>query len=153
VVIILAIGAASFSTAGGIKLFRIGAMFVQGNRELDRLIYPHGVRPSKLGGQPYDVQAMKAIWVGFLTFVLAAVALSLFLASEGIPYEGAVLAALSALSNAGPVYASDWAVGVDWPTYAEMDPASRIGLCLGMVLGRLEIVAVLGLFVFAVRRG
>ncbi|MEJ8573197.1 TrkH family potassium uptake protein [Microbaculum marinum] len=153
VVIVMAIGAASFSTAGGIKLFRIGAMFIQGSRELNRLVYPHGVRPSKLGGQSYDIQTMKAIWVGFLAFVLAAITLSLVLASEGVPYEGAVLAALSALSNVGPVYSSDWAISTGWPAYAQMSEVARLALCMGMILGRLEVIAFLGLIVFIVRRG
>ncbi len=151
--ILLAVGAASFSTAGGIKLFRIGAMLVQAGRELRRLVYPHGIRPSKLGGQPYDIQVMKAIWTGFLAFVFAAAALSLILASGGIPYEGAVIAALSAISNAGPVYASDWAVGTDWPSYSRMGTGARLALCGGMILGRLEVVAALGLVVYLVRRG
>lgn len=153
VAILLAIGAASFSTAGGIKLFRVGAMLVQGGRELNRLVYPHGIRPSRLGGQPYDIQVMKAIWTGFLAFVFAIVALSLLLASEGLPYEGAVMAALSAVSNAGPIYASDWAVSGDWPSYADMDTGAQLALCLGMILGRLEVVAALGLLVYMVRRG
>lgn len=151
--ILLAVGAASFSTAGGIKMFRIGSMLVQGNRELNRLVYPHGIRPSNLGGQPYNMQVMKAIWSGFLAFVLATVGLSLLLASEAIPYEGAVLAALSAMSNVGPVYASDWSIAAEWPAYAAMQPLARIGLCMGMILGRLEVIAVLGLFVYIVRRG
>ncbi len=153
VAILLAVGAASFSTAGGIKLFRIGSMLVQAHRELTRLIYPHGIRPSRLGGQPYDIQVMKAIWSGFLAFILAAVALSLLLASTEIPYEGAMLAALSALSNAGPVYASDWAAASGWPSYGEMDTISHLGLCFGMILGRLEVVAALGLAVYVIRRG
>jgi len=153
VAILLAVGGASFSTGGGIKMFRIGSMLVQGYRELNRLVYPHGIRPSKLGGQPYDMQVMKAIWSGFLAFVLAALSLSLLLAGEGIPYEGAVLAALSAMSNAGPVYASDWSAAAGWPGYIDMDPIARIGLCLGMILGRLEVLAVLGLFVYVARRG
>jgi trk/ktr system potassium uptake protein len=152
VVIILAIGATSFSTGGGIKLFRVGAMLVQAGRELHRLVYPHAVRPSHLGGQSYDIQVMKAIWSGFLAFVFATLAVSLVLASQEIAYEGAVLAALSAVSNAGPVYASDWA-GVAWTSYAEMDPTARLALCFGMILGRLEVIAVLGLLVYSVRRG
>ncbi|TCT12379.1 trk system potassium uptake protein TrkH [Tepidamorphus gemmatus] len=149
---VVAIGAASFSTGGGIKVFRVGAMLLQGGRELNRLVYPHGVRPSTLAGQAYDMQLMKAIWSGFLAFVLAAVGLSLMVAAEGIPYDGAVVAALSALSNAGPVYASDWA-GAGWPAYAELGSGTRLMLCAGMILGRLEIVAVLGLIVYAARRG
>ena len=149
---VLSIGATSFSTGGGIKVFRIGAMVLQGGRELNRLIYPHGVRPSTLGGQVYDMQVMKAIWSGFLAFVLAAIALSLLLAAEGIPYDGSVIGALSALSNAGPIYASDWA-GAGWPAYSELGSGTRLMLCAGMILGRLEVIAVFGLFVYAARRG
>lgn len=149
---LMAIGAASFSTGGGIKIFRVGALILQSGRELNRLVYPHGVRPSTLGGQPYDMQVMKAIWTGFFAFVLAALGLSLLLAAEGVPYEGAVIGALSALSNVGPVYAAGWE-GAGWPAYAQMAPSTRLLLCFGMILGRLETVAVLGLFVYASRRG
>jgi len=153
VAVLLAVGAASFSTAGGIKMFRVGSMLVQGYRELNRLIYPHGIRPSRLGGQPYDIQVMKAIWSGFLAFVIAAVLLSFVIAAADVPYEGAVFAALSALSNAGPVYASDWAASAEWPSYAEMGTVSQAALCVGMILGRLEVIAALGLAVYLIRRG
>jgi trk system potassium uptake protein len=153
VFLFVAVGAAGFSTAGGIKLFRIGAMVIQSGRELNRLVYPHAIRPARFGSQTYDIQIMKAIWSGFLVFIAGAVALSWLIASEGVAYEGALLAALSILSNAGPVYASDWAIGQEWLTYAQMSASTRLALCLGMILGRLEIIAALALIVFARRHG
>lgn len=152
IVILVAVGAASFSTGGGIKVFRVAAMLVQGGRELNRLVYPHGIRPSRLGGQLYDIQVMKAIWSAFLAFVFAVFGLSLLVAAGGVPYEGSVLAALSAISNIGPLYASDWTDASGWRAYSDLHPTVRLGLCFGMILGRLEVVAVLGLVVFAARR-
>lgn len=149
----VAVGAAGFSTAGGIKLFRLGAMLVQAGRELNRLVYPHAIRSARFGSQSYDIQIMKAIWAGFLVFVAGAVGLSWLIALEGVPYEGALLAALAILSNAGPVYSSDWALGEDWLSYGQFSAVTRLALCFGMILGRLEIIAALALVVFARRHG
>jgi trk system potassium uptake protein len=152
VLLIVAMGGAAFSTAGGVKLFRVGAMLVQAGRELNRLVYPHGVRPARFGSQSYDIQIMKAIWSGFLAFIAAVAVLSWIVASEGVAYEGALLAALSILSNAGPVYASAWAVGQDWASYAAMSAGTKLALSAGMILGRIEIIAALAIIVFARRQ-
>lgn len=151
VFVLVAVGAAAFSTGGGIKPFRIGAMMVQAGRELKRLVYPHSIRSNRFGSQTYDIQIMKAIWSGFLVFVAGATLLSWLIALEGVAYEGALLAALSILSNAGPVYSSAWSIGQDWPSYAEMSGVTQLALCIGMILGRLEIIAALALAVFVGR--
>lgn len=153
VAILVLIGGTSFSTAGGIKYFRAAAMLMQANRELRRLIYPHGIRPSKLGGQPYSIQIMKAIWAGAFAFIATTTVLSLVLAEMGIPYVGAVLAALSAVSNIGPVYTSDWAIGTGWPGYGDLEPQVKLAICFGMIIGRLQMTAMLGLIVYVIRRG
>ena len=153
VLTVMAVGAAAFSTGGGIKLFRLGAMLVQAGRELTRLVYPHSIRPARYGSQEYDIQIMKAIWSGALVFVAGALALSWIIAAEGIAYEGSALAALAILSNAGPVYSSDWAVGQEWLSYAQMSYATKVALSAGMILGRLEILAAIAIIVFARRRG
>ncbi len=139
------IGAGSFSTAGGIKFYRLGAMFVQAGRELNRLIYPHGVRPAKFGGQHYDIQIMKAIWAFFLTVVIFVPVLGAYLAEGNLPLEGALLAAAAAFANAGPIYASGWLQGVDqWPAIGEFPADKKVVLCATMILGRMEILALFG---------
>lgn len=146
--VVVAIGAASFSTAGGIKFFRIGAMLVQGSREMNRLIYPHGIRPARFGSQSYDIQMMKAIWSSFVAFIGTMMVVSWIVAAGGVPYEGALLASVSALSNAGPIYESDWRATGDWPPFSDMPWQAQLALCGAMILGRLEIIAVLGLIVY-----
>ncbi|MCT4656150.1 MAG: hypothetical protein N4A65_10100, partial [Cohaesibacter sp.] len=64
------VGATPFSTAGGLKLYRIGAMMMQAVREVGRLIYPHSIRGGKFGKTDYTIQLMKAIWASFLVSII-----------------------------------------------------------------------------------
>lgn len=145
VLFVILVGAGSFSTAGGIKFYRIGAMLVQAGRELNRLIYPHGVRSAKFGGQQYNIQILKAIWAYFLTVAVFVPVVAVFLAGENLPMDGALLASASAFANAGPVYASGWLPGAEqWPPISEFSPVKKIVLCATMILGRLEILALFG---------
>ena len=80
--ILLALGgAAALSTAGGIKFYRIGAMTVQSMHELRRLIFPHSVRSTRFGSQPYDLGLMKAIWANLVMVVVVVIASALLLSS------------------------------------------------------------------------
>ncbi|MCK0197802.1 TrkH family potassium uptake protein [Ancylobacter sp. 6x-1] len=145
VLLIIFMGGASFSTSGGIKLHRVGAMVLQSLMELNRLVMPHAVRPRQLGRQTVPLQAMKAVWV---CFVVATVTLG-FLAAAIAPampsFDAAYVAAMSAMTNAGPVYGAGWEAGTVWPEWGALPAYAKLLLGTGMVLGRLEIVVVLGL--------
>ena len=138
-------GAGSFSTAGGIKWYRLGGMMTQAGRELNRLIYPHGVRSARFGGQEYNIQLMKAIWAYFLTVVIFVPIVGILLTGPDLTFDGALLASASAFSNVGPVYASGWFAGTEqWPEVAAMGTGRKLVLCATMILGRVEILALFG---------
>ncbi len=140
------IGGAGFSTAGGLKLFRAGAMLAQSNRELRRLIYPHGVRPAYFGGQVYNIQMMKSVWSVFVLYLGVAAALAAALGLFGFDFDAAITAAISNLVNAGPVYTALANQNPDWMSYSQLSTGGMITLILTMVLGRLEIIGLIVLF-------
>jgi trk system potassium uptake protein TrkH len=140
------IGGAGFSTAGGLKLFRAGAMLAQSNRELRRLIYPHGVRPAHFGGQVYNIQMMKSVWSIFVLYLGIAAALAATLGLFGFDFDAAITVAISNLVNAGPVYSALANQNPDWMSYSELSTGGMITLILTMVLGRLEIIGLIVLF-------
>ncbi len=143
---LIAVGGASFSTAGGIKLFRVSTMFVQAHRELKRLIHPHGISSAKAVGKTFDIQIMKSIWALFVVFLVAVGAVALVLGLEGESYNTAITAAVAALSNAGPALGMTLdAGGGPAEGYASMSAVSLISLCIGMILGKVEFLTVLGL--------
>lgn len=141
------VGGGRFSTAGGLKVHRIMSMLRQIGRELRLLVFPHGVRPSRFGGEAADVEIVKAAWITMTAFAITIAAIALMVAGSGVGYGAALMAAVGAVSNMGPVY--DFAQPENFstaPTYAAMSPFAQLSLCLGMILGRFEILSFLSIF-------
>ncbi|QFR32441.1 TrkH family potassium uptake protein [Ancylobacter sp. TS-1] len=152
VITLVFIGGASFSTAGGIKIYRAGTMALQSYLELERLVHPHAVHPRRLGQQSVTLQMMKAIWIMFGVACTAIAGLTVAIAPAMPSFESAFVAIVSALSNVGPVYAVAWQPGVAWPDWGALPAYAQLILALAMILGRLEILVVLGLANFALWR-
>lgn len=152
VLTVVFIGGASFSTAGGIKIYRTGVMVLQSLRELERLVHPSAVHPRRLGQQNVTLQMMKAIWIMFGVACTVIGALTVALAPAMPSFEAAFVAVVTALSNVGPVYAVNWQPDVNWPDWGALPAYAQLILALAMILGRLEILVVLGLANFALWR-
>lgn len=140
----LMLGGTGFSTAGGIKFYRLGAMLKQGYGEIRRLIYPHGIRSAHYGSQPYDMQLMKAIWTSAMAYLGAIATVFMLFAALGNSFEGSLAISVSAIANAGPVYAS-LAAAKGWASYAQMPVPDLMLLSAAMVVGRLEVLALFAL--------
>lgn len=143
VLMLLLVGAGCYSTAGGIKFFRLGGMFSLAYHELNRLIYPHSIRPSRFGSTQYDHQFMKAIWSLFAAIIVLVAVAVCFLSVSGLGFQASFTATIAAVANAGPAYSVEWAAAgdPDWPSYGDMTSIQKLILSAVMVLGRLEIIA------------
>ncbi len=140
------VGAGRFSTAGGLKLYRTVSMLRQAGRELRILIYPHGVRPARHGEEARDIEIMRVIWITFTAYIITLGTLALLLAASGLVFPGAVLAGAGALGNIGPVYEmARIANFANAPPFEAMTAFTQLTLCLGMILGRVEVLALLTL--------
>jgi len=146
-VVVCAIGAGRLSTAGGLKLSRFAMMLSQSYNELYLLLFPHGIHPSVRGAGAFRQVTIATIWALFFLTMVALAVLIVLLAATGIPFEGAMLAAVTALSNAGPFYeigrVAHLQAGV--PPIWEMSPGAHGLLSVAMVLGRVELLAVVSL--------
>ncbi|MBS7542618.1 potassium transporter TrkG [Ancylobacter oerskovii] len=152
VLAVVFVGGASFSSAGGIKMYRAAAMAVQASLELERLVHPNAVHPRRLGQQSISMQMMKAIWLCFGVACSMVAILTAAVAPAMPSFEAALVAVVAAISNAGPVYYADWSQTAVWPDWIALPAYAQIILALAMILGRLEILVVLGLAHFALWR-
>jgi len=133
-------GGAALSTAGGIKYHRIGAMLTQSGHELKRMVFPHSVRGKRFGGHPYDLGLIKAIWAN-LALSLAVVIASALALSLSLPgFDAALVAAVAAFANIGPLYTPDWPDAAGWPSYAAFDGVAKLVTIVTMIAGRIEVV-------------
>lgn len=148
---IVFVGGSTMATAGGLKLMRLALLAKQGVREISRLAHPHGIVHTEFGGRPFTMDVMRGVWALFVLLLVCALVVCGSLTAFGLPFEQAVAASIGALSNAGPVLG--FAPGPDGvalgmgsaEVYASMPPAAKIILCLAMIAGRVEILALLGI--------
>jgi len=134
------VGGCAGSTGGGMKVIRVLLLFKQGMRELRRLVHPNGQFAVKIGKKPVEGRVMEAVW-GFLFAYLAIfLGMMLFLVATGLDHVSAYSAVAATLNNLGP------GLGEVSQNYASLSEVNKLMLCLGMLLGRLEIFTLLVIF-------
>jgi len=136
------VGGCAGSTTGSIKCVRILLMLKRGYKELYRLVHPRAVSPIRLGQRtvPADVLEGVAGYVVlyFTIFVVAFVAVGV----AGHDLETAIASVAATLGTVGPGFGD---VGPG-ETYAGLPTVVKAILSVCMLLGRLEIYALLLLF-------
>jgi trk system potassium uptake protein TrkH len=131
-------GGCAGSTAGGIKLVRVLMIYLQGMREVRRLIHPNGVFPIKLGTTPVSDRLIESVWSFFsvyaLLFFLSVIVIML---TSELDFLTAFSAVGATLNNLGP------GLGEVASNYASLDADIKWVLMFNMMLGRLEIFTLL----------
>jgi len=131
-------GGCAGSTAGGLKMVRVLLIYMQGLREIRRLIHPSGVFPVKLGNATVSDRVMNAVWGFFAAYVLIfLVMLCAIMMFSDIDFLSAFSAVGACLNNLGP------GLGDVALNYAEQTNVTKWILILAMLLGRLEIFTLL----------
>ena len=136
------IGGGVATTAGGVKLLRVYALYLQGLREMERLVHPSSVSAS--GSKTRRIRRKGALiaWVFFMLFALSLTAVTLMLTGLGIVFQDGLVLAISALSTTGPL--AQTAVEAPLDILAESNAVKYV-LSAAMVLGRLETLAIIAL--------
>ncbi|QPM89555.1 potassium transporter TrkG [Pseudooceanicola algae] len=137
------IGGGVATTAGGVKLLRVYALYLNGRRELDRLVHPSSVSGSGTAGRRIRRHGAFHAWIFFMLFAMCLAAAMSLLALFGIPFEDATVLAVAALSNTGPLTEYGAVRPVD---ISLIGTGGKLVLCAFMILGRLELLAIIALF-------
>ena len=144
-VTLLFIGASAGSTGGGIKVIRILVVARVLIAEIEKAFRPSVVRPIKVGKTAVSSDLRQALLVYVLTilsiFAIGSVVVMMFEPPGTINFTTAATAAAATLNNVGPGLAM---VG-PMDNFAVFSDPSLVVLSLLMVLGRLELYALLAL--------
>ncbi|PQQ25438.1 Trk system potassium transporter TrkH [Photorhabdus luminescens] len=134
------IGGCAGSTGGGLKVIRILLLFLQGSRELKRLVHPNAVYTLKLGRRALPERIIEAVWGFFSAYALVFIISLLLLIATGVDELSAFSAIAATLNNLGP------GLGVVADNFTAMNPAAKWILVITMLFGRLEVFTLLVLF-------
>ncbi|RZO47832.1 MAG: TrkH family potassium uptake protein [Candidatus Pelagibacterales bacterium] len=137
------IGGCAGSTTCGIKIFRFQILGRFILNQIKKLVYPHGVFSIKYNNEKisnaFIYSIITFIFIYFFIFFILAALLSL----DGLDFVTSLSGSASAISNVGPGLGN--VIGPSG-NYSDLPSFSKLILSLGMLLGRLELFAVLVLF-------
>ncbi|WP_284376070.1 TrkH family potassium uptake protein [Amylibacter marinus] len=128
------------TTAGGVKLLRIYALYKHGLREMEKLSFPSSVAGSGQKARNIRREGAYAAWVFFMLFLVSIAGLMLLFSLMGIRFEDSLLLSVAGLSTTGPLLNI---AGDNSLSYALLDPSAKAVFCVAMILGRLEPLAII----------
>ncbi len=137
------IGGCAGSTTCGIKIFRIQILYSFISNQLKKIIYPKGIFVLKYDQNPVDKKFISSIisfiYLYFVIFFVITALLSL----TGLDFITSISGAATSISNVGPGLGTT--IGPNG-NFSSLPDISKWILTLGMILGRLELFAILVLF-------
>jgi trk system potassium uptake protein TrkH len=131
------------TTAGGVKLLRVYALYLNGQREMERLVHPSSVGRAGAASRRIRRQGAFIAWIFFMLFALSLALVTVIMSALGQDFEESIVLAIAALSTTGPLTQ----VAADAPIpLLDMSAAAKMVFSAAMVLGRLETLAIIALF-------
>jgi trk system potassium uptake protein TrkH len=137
------IGGCSGSTAGGVKIFRYQMLAGMVGQHVRQAIFPNAVQHIRYGARVVTGEEAASVGSFFVVFVLTFALFSAILASTGLDTATALSATATAIGNVGPGIGN--IVGPAG-NFASLSDFHKLLLCLAMIMGRLEFLGVLVLF-------
>ncbi|WP_206050224.1 potassium transporter TrkG [Oceaniglobus ichthyenteri] len=136
------IGGGVATTAGGVKLLRIYALYKHGVREMEKLVHPTSVGGAGTAARRMRRKGAYVAWVFFMLFAVSVAVMMLAFALTGIKFEQATVLTIAALSTTGPLVT----LGAGDPiAMATLTGTAKTIFAFAMVLGRLETLALIAL--------
>ncbi len=127
------------SAAGGIKMARMLLLVKQAHRELVRIVHPRAVLPVTLGGSTVPQPVLASVIAYMMAYGATIAGLTLVMLFSGLEPITAATAVVASVNNIGPGL-GDVGPAVNFQGLTDF----QTWVCtVGMLLGRLELLAVL----------
>jgi len=144
------VGGCSGSTSGGIKIFRFQLCSLLLKNQIVKSIHPNAALTTKYGGRLVSEDIIQSCVAFLFILMTTMILLTFLLALTGLDFITSITGAATALMNVGPGLGD--LIGPAGNFQHVSDPAKWL-LCFGMLLGRLEFLAVMILFTPTFWRG
>ena len=137
------IGGCAGSTTCGIKIFRFQILYSFVLNQLKKIIYPKGIFALKYNQSPVDDKFTASIISFIYMYLVIFFVITAILSLTGLDFITSISGAATSISNVGPGLGST--IGPNG-NFSSLPDISKWILSFGMILGRLELFAILVLF-------
>ena len=142
-IILMFIGGCAGSTTCGIKIFRIQILYSFFINQIKKIIYPKGIFVLKYDQNRVDNKFIASIISFIYMYLVIFFIITMLLSLTGLDFITSISGAATSISNVGPGLGST--IGPNG-NFSSLPDISKWILTLGMILGRLELFAILVLF-------
>ena len=137
------VGGCAGSTTCGIKIFRLQMLFLFLKSHIKKLIYPNSISVMKYNNQKISDVFINSVIIFIFAYLFLFLFLATLLSITGMDFLSAISGAATSISNVGPGLGD--MIGPNG-NFKEVSDVSKWLLSFGMLLGRLELFAVLVIF-------
>ena len=141
--VLMFMGACAGSTTGGFKSVRVLMLLKVLRNEFRHIIHPNAVLPVKMNGQSIPQSRLTTLLAFFTLYVITLFITITIMTTSGVDITNAITIALSLISNVGAGLDTNIGPQMSW---ADLSDGIKWLCSFLMLVGRLEIMAVLVLF-------
>ena len=140
-ILLMMMGGCAGSTSGGLKVSRIVILFKGVYAVCWQRLHPQMLVKISMNGNSISLDKFFEVGRYFFVYIMLCVLWSVLLIADGMSTWDAIGASISSMSGIGPAFGE---VGAAC-TYATLSGFSKLVICFGIILGRLEIFTILSL--------
>ena len=141
--VLMFMGACAGSTTGGFKSIRLLMLLRVLRNEFHHILHPNAVLPVRIGGQTVPTARLVTLLAFFTLYILMFLVTAAIMVLSGIDVTNAFTIAFSLMSNVGAGLDTNIGPQMSW---ADLSDGLKWLCSFLMLVGRLEIMAVLVLF-------
>ena len=141
--VLMFIGGCAGSTACGIKIFRVQILYLFLKNQLKKIIYPRGIFILKYDNNNINDKFISSIISFIFLYIIIFFIITAMLSLSGLDFTTSISGAATSISNVGPGLGE--LIGPNG-NFSQLTNFSKWVLSFGMILGRLELFAILVLF-------
>ena len=142
-IFLMFIGGCAGSTTCGIKIFRLQILFLFLKNQIKKLIYPNSIFVVSYNKHKIEDSFINSVIVFIFSYLFIFLMIAILLSITGLDFLSAISGAATSISNVGPGLGD--MIGPNG-NFSQVSNMSKWILSFAMLLGRLEIFAVLVLF-------
>jgi len=144
------IGGCAGSTTCSIKIFRYQLLFASIRAQVQKIHQPHGIFNPLYNGRPVAEDVLSSVMAFFVMFVVSLGVLAVLLGFTGLDFVTSLSGAAAALGNIGPGLGDEIGPAGN---FGNLNTAAKWLLAAGMLIGRLELLAVYAMLTAGFWRG
>ncbi|MGH1330735.1 MAG: TrkH family potassium uptake protein [Paracoccaceae bacterium] len=133
------VGGCAGSTCCSVKIFRYQLLFSSIRAQIRKIHSPHGMFTPRYDGRPVSDEVLSSVMAFFVMFIVSIGVLAVLLSATGLDFITSISGAATALANVGPGLGDTIGPAGN---FAPLNDTAKWLLAAGMLIGRLELMAV-----------